>query len=83
MITQYQVSFVDKLGLRTLLGPAQGRCMHPKREQAEQHLRDLFANTGEDRLVDICGAQARGTFRVDAFECYDHGDPIGIYVEDE
>lgn len=57
--------------------------MKETREEAEQHLRDVFQNSGEQRLVDVCGEQSRGTFRVDSFECYDHGDPMNIYVQEE
>lgn len=78
----YGISFVDKLGLRCLLGPAQGRCMYRTREDAERDLEQLLQN-GEGRLVDVCGERSRGTFRVDAFDCYDHGDPKGIYVKEE
>lgn len=78
----YNVTFVDKLGLRTIVGPAQGRFMKKTREEAEQYLKDLIANNDEDRILSIYGQQSKGTFRVDPFDCYDHGDPKGIYVDD-
>jgi hypothetical protein len=77
----YNISFLNRDGLRTLFGSAQGRHMHATRRSAEQLLRDTFKNSGEDRLVEIFGVQARGTFRVDSFQCHDSGDPIGIYVD--
>jgi hypothetical protein len=55
--------------------------MQKTKEDAEAYLVTLFATNGEDRLVEVCGEQARGTFRVDPFDCYDHGDPKGIYVD--
>ena len=84
MKVMYNVSFLDKNGLRCLLGPNQGHRMYENRESAEGFLRALLENTGEDRLVDVCGPQSRGTFQVAAFRCYDHGDAVGCYavVED-
>lgn len=78
----YNVSFVDRDGYRKLLGPNQGRCMKETREEAEGQLAALLRESA-DRLVDVCGPRSRGTFRVDAFRCYDHGDPMGIYVEED
>lgn len=80
-VTLFNVSFIDKNGLRTMLGPNQGRYMKATREEAETHLADLMRES-EERLVDICGTQSRGTFRVDAFTCYAHGDAVGIYVDE-
>lgn len=82
MPVKYNISFMDKNGLRTLCGINQGRFFKDTREAAEQAMRDIMANTGEDRLVEIYGKQAIGTFRVDAFECYDSGDAKGIYVDE-
>ena len=80
----YNLSFIAKNGLRTIVGPAQGRCMKATREEAETALRNLLANNSRERLVSVFGEQAIGTFRVDSFDCWDHGDPKGIYVvEDE
>lgn len=76
----YNITFTNRDGLRTIFGHAQARYMHDTREAAERHLADIMRNSGEPRLLDICGQQARGSFRVDAFECWDHGDPKGIYV---
>jgi hypothetical protein len=79
----WNISFIDKNGLRTMLGPMQGRFMKQTRAMAEKHLKDIFTYTGENRLVEICGEQARGTFRVDAFDCWNHGDPKSIYVAED
>ena len=81
MKTLWNVSFVNRDGNRTLFGPSQGRHMKETREEAEVFLRALIENTGEARLIAICGDQAKGTFRVDAFECHEHGDPVGRYVK--
>lgn len=76
----FNVTFVTKNGLRTLVTPAQGRYMKKTREEADQDLKDLLANNTEDRLAEVFGKQALGTFRVDPFDCYDHGDPKSVYV---
>jgi len=78
---KFNISFMDKNGLRTLSGPNQGRYFKDTREEAEKHLRDFLTNNSEERLADIYGKQAIGTFRVDEFDCYDHGDAKGIYVD--
>lgn len=80
--TLYNISFIDKNGLRTMLGPNQGRCMYEDRASAEALLKDMML-LSERRLVEICGEQSRGTFRVDAFDCYHHGDAKGIYVKED
>lgn len=80
MRTLFQITYINKYGLRTLLGAAQGRHMHHGREAAEEFLAALLANNAEARLVEVFGEQSRGTFRVNPFECYDHGDPVSIYV---
>ena|SRR5579864_760169 len=77
----WNVTYVNKIGLRTMLGPKQGRCMKNSRQEAEEYLAAVMKNSGEQRLVDVCGEQARGTFRVDEFECYPHGDPKSSYVD--
>ncbi len=81
MKTMFQVTCITKQGLRCLIGAAQGRNMHETREAADTWLAAFLANNSTDRLASIYGAQALDTFRVDPFECYDHGDPVGIYVE--
>jgi len=82
MRTLYQVTYTAKNGLRILLGAAQGRHMHPSREDAEAFLSVLLQNNQEEKLASVFGPQSRGTFRVDSFECYDHGDPVSIYVDE-
>jgi len=77
----FNITYINKIGLRTIFGAAQGRCMHETRASAERLLAD-FLLLSERRMIDVCGEQARGTFRVDAFECWPHGDPKGIYVDD-
>lgn len=79
----FAITCIGKDGLRVLIGPAQGRFMKSTRAEAEEGLRQLLANNAESRLAEVYGKQAMGTFRVDEFECWHHGDPKGIYVDDE
>lgn len=83
MPLRYNVSFINKGGSRSLLGPNQGRFFHDTKESAQAWLDACFKNTGEDGLVSVCGEQARGTFRVSTFDCYDHGDAKGWTPEEE
>lgn len=78
----YNVTYRQKDGLRVLLGPAQGRRMKLTRAEAEDWLKALLENNSEERLASVYGEQAIGTFRVDPFDCWDHGDPKGIYVDE-
>ncbi len=79
MKTLYNISYIATSGLRTMLGPAQGRHMFESAQRATAFLIDFLENGGLDRVTQVYGPQAVGTFRVDAFECYDHGDPVSIY----
>lgn len=76
----YNLSFVNRSSDRVMVGANQGRYMHESREACEAFLMAFLENNGAERLESIYGAQAMGTFRVDAFECYDHGDALSIYV---
>ena len=77
---KYNISYIAKDGVRTLMGPAQGRYMKDTREEAKQCLKALMENS-EEKLIEIYGPQSRGTFRVDEFDCWDHGDPKSIYIK--
>jgi hypothetical protein len=79
---KYNISYMAKNGLRTLMGANQGRFFKDTREDAEQWLHVILTNTGEDKLVEIYGKQVRGTFRVDAFSCYEHGDAKSVYIDE-
>jgi hypothetical protein len=81
--TRYNITCRLKNGLRGLFGCNQARFFHDTREEADGWLAAFFKNSGEDRLCSIAGEQARGTFRVDAFDCYENGDAKGIYVDEE
>lgn len=79
MKIRYNISFVNREGVRVMLGPNQGRHMLVTLDEAERFLKDLLLNTGVERLSEIYGPQSTGTFRTDTFECYDNGDAVSIY----
>jgi hypothetical protein len=70
---RFAITKLDRDGNRSIHGPAWSRCMHDSREAAERHLADILKNTGMDRLCSIYGEQA-------PVECWETGDPKGIYV---
>lgn len=78
---RYNLSFVSpRTGLRTLVGPNQGRYFKDTREEAEVALAQMLANNGRARIESVFGAGTYDTFRVDSFECYLNGDATHIYV---
>lgn len=80
MQTRYAITHVDyKTGLRRLTLPNQGRNHEATRAAAEDRLGCL---RGPDGLCRILNPQEFLTLRVDPFECYDHGDAVGIYVDE-
>lgn len=81
-VTRFNVTYVTRDGLRMLFSANQGRLFHDTREDAEAWLEAFLENSSDDQRVAICGAQALGTFRVDAFDCYENGDAKGIYVDE-
>lgn len=74
----YATTCVQGTGRRSIVGAMQGRHMRRTRLEAQREL-DRLLEGGERPLIDIMGPQSRGTFRVDAFECWFYGDPKGIY----
>ena len=81
MATRYAITCINKDGLRGLIHAAQGRFMKERREDAEQDLKDLLSSNSASRLISVYGKQGLATLRVDPFDCYDHGDPKGVYVD--
>lgn len=76
---RYAVTFKNKEGLRQLVS-AQAHALYDAREPAEDWVRLLYVNTGDERVAEIYGPQAVGSFRVDPVDCWDNGDPKGIYI---
>lgn len=80
---RFGVTCIDIDGNRKLAVPAQARHLYDRREDAEEWLRAVLARPDNlDRLRQIHGPQALGTYRVDPFDCWEHGDPKGIFVHE-
>jgi hypothetical protein len=79
-VIRHAVTHIQKDGLRVLTRGAQGRNLHDARPEAEAWLAGFLKETDSNRIAEIYGAQAVGTFRVDPFDCWNSGDPKGIYV---
>lgn len=75
-------TYIHKCGLRGLMS-AQGRNMFHTREDAQEWLDKVLGATDEKTLRLCYGDSAIGTFRVDVFACWHHGDPRGVWVQEE
>jgi hypothetical protein len=81
-MTRYAITCIHKDGERKLIFDAQARHLYDDQIGATAALEAFMRESGE-RLVVIYGEQARGTFRVDPFECWPNGDPAGIYAKSD
>lgn len=82
-VTRYMPTYINKDGMRRILGTAQGRFTKATAEEAQSAVDSLLSNNTEDCLRECYGKQSIGTFRVDPIECWPvHFDPIGIFVHD-
>lgn len=76
--TRYAITHVsDKDGLRTLSFPNQARRHYD--DQAEA-LHGLACFQGPDGLCRVLTPREFLTLRVDAVECHESGDAVGIFV---
>jgi hypothetical protein len=78
--TRFAITHLHKNGLRGLTLANQGRNHYDTRAEALAALA-AFMNPehGLDKVLD---AAEYSTLRVDPIECYDHGDAVGIWVDD-
>lgn len=82
IVTRYVVTHVNHHGMRTLTLACQGRHTYATRAEAEEWLGSFLANNSLERLAEVYGAQALGTFAVRPCECWaGHFDPCGIYFD--
>jgi hypothetical protein len=83
-VTRYVLSRIDKDGMRIMVYAVQGRNTHATRNEAEIQLKFLLENNSKERLTEVFGERAIGTFEVSAIECYPgHFDPIGCYIRED
>jgi hypothetical protein len=81
-VIRYVVTHIDKNGMRTLCGAAQGRFTQATPEEAQQHLDAMLQNNRieGDRLAGVYGLP----LEVRPVKCYPrHFDPMGIYFDNE
>jgi hypothetical protein len=64
--------------LRVLADANQGRYHFATREEAEGRLKAILSNNHGDTLRSVFGDTSK--MRVDAVECYDHGDAVGTVL---
>jgi len=74
MKTRYAITHLGRDGLRVLTFANQGRNHYDGQAEAAKRLASFVQNNPVERLRDIYGEQAIGTFDVTPVECYDHGD---------
>ena len=78
-ITRYVITHIGKDGLRTLIGPAQGRNTYATMQDAEAERAAIIQNNSIDTLNSVYGLP----LSVRECECYPvHFDPVGRYFED-
>jgi hypothetical protein len=79
MKTLYAITHVGPNGLRRLTFANQGRRHYATAAEAEQVL-EIFR--GPLGLRQVLTESEMKTLAVRAVQCYDHGDAIGIYVQE-
>lgn len=74
---------INRDGVRTLIGPAQGRYTYATREEAQSYCEAVSSVNSHDAIAQVWGQQALGTFEPREVECYaGHFDPTRIYFEE-
>ena len=82
-VIRYVITYINRDGVRQLLGPAYGHRTHEKREQAVDSLKTVLSINSESDLAGAYGPQAVGTFEVRPCECWPrHFDPKTIFFDD-
>jgi len=78
-VIRYVVTHIGKDGMRTLIGPAQGRCTYATQEQAEEYKTAVLSNNSMDTLKSMYGFP----LEVRPCRCWPlHFDPKEIYFDD-
>lgn len=79
-VKRYVLTYKAADGLRTLVGPQQGRYTHATREQAESFLARFIANN-RPAIIERYGPIE--SLQVRACACWpEHFDPCGIYFDE-
>lgn len=77
-VTRYVITYVNKEGMRTLVGAAQGRNTYDTAEQAQQAINAMRKNNSASTLA-MFGTP--DTMEVRSCLCYWHGDPKSVWFD--
>jgi hypothetical protein len=77
-VIRYVVTYVNRDGMRTLVGAAQGRNTYDTAEQAQKWIDAARKNNSASTLA-MFGVP--DTLEVRSCLCYHHGDPKGIWFD--
>jgi len=81
-VTRFVVTFINRNGMRTILGPVQGRNTFATRSEAADWVAAIVGGNASYRLAEIYGAQAVGSFEPRAVACYPgHHDPTTVWFD--
>lgn len=79
-VTRYVVTYVNSDGMRTLIGPAQGRNTFATEAEAQAYMRAVTSNNSAASIKQVWGSKPR--FAVRPCECWPvHFDPMSVYFE--
>lgn len=79
-VTRYVVTYINSDGLRTILGPAQGRFTHATAEEAAVYMKAVVTNNPASTIAMLYGDNPR--FEVRPCKCWaGHFDPVSIYFD--
>lgn len=80
---RYSVSCVNRNGNRVLAMPSnRASNFWDSVEEAQRYLTEMLGSEeNTERLTQIHGKQAQGTYRVDRFECYSFGEAKRVVLE--
>ncbi len=83
-VERWAVTHIDRDGMRRLSFACQARNTFETEQEAQDSAARLLPANGAQRLLELFGNQALGTFRASRVECWRMqdgriGDPRGIY----
>ena len=74
------MTHVNRDGMRTLIGPAQGRCTYATEAEATAHMQAVTSNNSADTIKQVWGDKP--AFEVRPCECWaGHFDPVGVWFD--
>jgi hypothetical protein len=81
---RYVVSYINRDGMRKMLGATQGRNTKATKTEAEVYLKAVLGNNTPELLIETYGKDGYETLAVSAIECWPvHNDPKGPWIQQE